>query len=81
MAENVLTQEEQFLKTEQASSAEVVDVDISRGIFQGDSLLPLLFVICIISLTLILICIGRKEEDIRLIIFCYIFQEKKGQES
>ena len=29
-------------------------VDIKRGILQGDSLLPLLFVICLISFTVIL---------------------------
>ena len=42
-------------KTELTSSGEVLgEVEIKRGIFQGDSLSPLLFVISLIPLTLIL---------------------------
>ena len=42
-------------KTVLTSNQEVLGtVDIKRGIFQGDSLLPLLFVIIMIALSLIL---------------------------
>ena len=48
----------QAWKVELTSCGESLgDVNIRRGIFQGDSLLPLLFVFCLIPLTLV----QRKE--------------------
>ena len=47
-------------QTELTSSGELLEkVNIRRGMFQGDSLSPLLFVICMVPLTLIL----RKLKD------------------
>ena len=42
-------------KTELVSCGETLDlVDIRRGIFQGDSLSPLIFAVCMVQLTKIL---------------------------
>jgi len=58
IAENVkkvLTDSTETWKTELTSSGKRLGViHIKRGIFQGDSLSPLLFVLCMIPLTLVL---------------------------
>ena len=58
VAENIITFLQKSIvnwKTELASWGETLDlVDIRRGIFQGDSLSPLIFAVCMVPLTKIL---------------------------
>ena len=58
VAENVRTFLERSMnqwKLSLTSSGEVLgDVDVKRGIFQGDSLSPLLFVLSVIPISLVL---------------------------
>ena len=45
-----------------SNGEELSDVKLKRGIFQGDSLPPLLFVLCMIPMTLILRKVKAKYE-------------------
>ena len=58
-----------------SNKLDLCEVDVNRDIFQGDSLLPLIFVICMIPLSLILRKVkpsyewGRKEFELNHILF------------
>ena len=53
-----------------SNGSDVCEVDINRGIFQGDSVSPLIFVICMIPLCILLRKVkasckwGRKESKL-----------------
>ena len=58
-----------------SNGSDLCKVDVSRGIFQGDSLSPLIFVICIVPLSLLLRKVkasnewGRKEFKLNHLLF------------